>query len=60
MLYPLSYGGSAAADQPHQRSNGTEQPYQPAPLHRTTRERRRQHAVELHTQPGVERIASRP
>jgi hypothetical protein len=60
MLYPLSYGGSAAAGLPRQRSNGTEQPYQPAPLRRATRKRGRQHAVELHTQPGVERIASRP
>jgi hypothetical protein len=30
MLYPLSYGGSAAAHT-GPRANGTEQPYQPAP-----------------------------
>jgi hypothetical protein len=35
MLYPLSYGGSAAA-RTGPRANGTEQPYQPAPAPRTT------------------------
>jgi CheY-like chemotaxis protein len=35
MLYPLSYGGSAAA-RTGPRANGTEQPYQPAPPPRTT------------------------
>lgn len=35
MLYPLSYGGPAAAVT-RQRPNGTEQPYQPAPRGKTT------------------------
>jgi CheY-like chemotaxis protein len=42
MLYPLSYGGSAAAHT-GPRANGTEQPYQPAPQPRTTRLRRPAH-----------------
>ncbi len=59
MLYPLSYGGSAAA-RTRRRPNGTQQHYQPAPPRKTTGERDSRHAGELHTQPGVERILSRP